>query len=135
MKGLLILAGALGLAILGAGFWWMGQGDGAARVAAASIVEPDLGATAAAGRQAFAENCAECHGAKASGTDRGPPLIHEIYEPGHHADFAFARAVRQGVRGHHWSFGDMPPVEGVSDAELAQIVAYVRAVQRANGIR
>lgn len=45
------------------------------------------------------------------------------------------RAVRQGVRGHHWRFGDVPPVEGVSDEELAQIVAYVRTVQRANGIR
>lgn len=47
---------------------------------------------------------------------------------------AFVRAAREGVRAHHWRFGDMPPVEGVSDADLAGIIAFVREVQRANGI-
>jgi mono/diheme cytochrome c family protein len=135
MKGLLTIAGALGVAILGAGFWWMSQGEGAADAGAASVAMPELSATAVAGQQAFAENCATCHGARAAGTDQGPPLIHKIYESGHHADLAFARAVRQGVRGHHWNFGDMPPVEGVSDRDLVEIVTYVREVQRANGIR
>jgi hypothetical protein len=47
---------------------------------------------------------------------------------------AFLLAARQGSRAHHWSFGDMPPVPGVSDAELADIIAFVREVQHANGI-
>jgi len=38
-----------------------------------------------------------------------------------------------GVR--HWRFGDMPPVEGLSRRDVAAIVAYVRELQRANGIR
>jgi mono/diheme cytochrome c family protein len=43
-------------------------------------------------------------------------------------------AVMKGVRAHHWRFGDMPPVEGVSEAQIAGIVAYIRTLQRANGI-
>jgi hypothetical protein len=38
------------------------------------------------------------------------------------------------VRAHHWRFGNMPPVDGVNRAEVEKIVAYVRALQRANGI-
>ncbi len=47
---------------------------------------------------------------------------------------AFLMAARNGVRSHHWKFGDMPPVEGITDAEVKTIVAYVRALQQANGI-
>ena len=57
------------------------------------------------------------------------------YEPGHHPDAASYRAVNQGVVSHHWSFGNMPPVPGVSQRSVGQIVAYVRELQRANGIR
>ena len=64
----------------------------------------------------------------------GPPLVHVIYEPSHHGDAAFVLAVRPGVRAHHWPFGNMLPVEGVSDRAVADIIAYVRALQRANGI-
>jgi len=63
-----------------------------------------------------------------------PPLVHKIYEPNHHGDMAFLMAARNGVRAHHWKFGNMPPVEGITDAEVITIVAYVRALQRANGI-
>ncbi len=59
-----------------------------------------------------------------------PPLVHKIYEPGHHADGAFLLAVSRGVRAHHWPFGDMPPVDGVSQEDVQKIVAYVRALQR-----
>jgi len=44
-------------------------------------------------------------------------------------------AVKNGVRQHHWPFGSMPPIPGVSKAEVSQIIAYVRTLQRANGIR
>ncbi len=86
------------------------------------------------GAALFERKCAECHGREAKGTDKGPPLVHRIYEPSHHADAAFYLAVRQGVRSHHWPFGDMPPVEGVANEEIAQIVGYVRGLQRVAGI-
>ncbi|WP_347313051.1 c-type cytochrome [Defluviimonas sp. SAOS-178_SWC] len=87
------------------------------------------------GETAFNAKCAACHGTNAAGTDgKAPPLIHKFYEPGHHGDQAFLMAVQNGVRAHHWPFGNMPPVEGLTVSDVANIVAYVRALQRANGI-
>ena len=99
------------------------------------IIVPQLSSAAQMGQIAFDENCAACHGGKAAGSENGPPLIHKIYEPSHHADFAFQSAAKNGVRAHHWRFGDMQPVPGVSDKKIEWIVKYVREMQRANGIR
>ncbi|SLN56307.1 Cytochrome c6 [Pseudoruegeria aquimaris] len=100
------------------------------------IVLPEaLSENAVIGKRAFDANCAECHGANAAGQNGvAPPLVHKIYEPSHHGDESFQRAVAQGVRAHHWSFGNMPPVAGLSRADVAMIIAYVRELQRANGI-
>lgn len=101
---------------------------------AVEVVVPQLSPAAAKGRQAFAANCAQCHGENAAGSQSGPPLVHDIYNPGHHGDAAFYRAVQNGVQQHHWRFGNMPPRPDVSRQEVADILAYVRALQRANGI-
>ncbi len=89
---------------------------------------------AGAGKSLFARHCMRCHGPEAGGTRIGPPLVHRIYEPSHHADAAFFLAVKRGVRSHHWKFGDMPPVPGLGPEEVALIVQYVRRLQRAAGI-
>ncbi len=104
--------------------------------ALASVTLPDsLTASEQRGERSFNATCAACHGINAQGLEgNGPPLVHKIYEPGHHGDMAFLVAVTNGVRAHHWKFGNMPPVKGITKAEVADIVAYVRALQRANGI-
>jgi len=86
------------------------------------------------GATLYAQACAGCHGAELRGTDEGPPFLNAIYRPDHHADVAFLVAVRSGARSHHWTFGDMPPVEGLSDAQVAAIVAFIRAQQQEAGI-
>ena len=63
-----------------------------------------------------------------------PPLIHKIYEPSHHGDESFQRAVAVGVRAHHWKFGNMPAIEGLTRGDVKAIIAYVRELQEANGI-
>ena len=88
----------------------------------------------AAGQQAFESYCIACHGAAAAGTDAGPPLVDVIYEPSHHGDDAFRNAARNGVQPHHWEFGPMLPVAGISDAEVDAVIAYVRNLQREAGI-
>ncbi len=87
------------------------------------------------GEKLFNNNCAGCHGIGAVGTDRGPTFISKIYEPNHHADPTFHMAVKNGVRQHHWDFGNMPKISGVAKEEVDQIIAYVRWLQRENGIR
>ena len=134
MRRIATACAAIALLALG-GLVLSGRDDGApAGSASAAILVPELTGDVAEGKTLFGEYCAACHGENGAGTDQGPPLIHPIYEPGHHPDAAFFLAARNGVRGHHWQFGNMMPVEGVTDDELAKIVAYVRAVQRANGI-
>ncbi len=109
------------------------DGNGAALV---GVVLPDaLSDEAETGGRLFDAKCASCHGENAAGrAGTGPPLVHIVYEPGHHGDESFQRAVALGVRSHHWPFGDMAPVEGLSRADVALIVVYVRELQRANGI-
>ncbi len=98
------------------------------------VTVPELSAVATRGRDLFNANCAACHGKNAGGSENGPPLVHQIYNPGHHADGAFVLAARNGVRAHHWRFGNMPPVTTVGQPEVMMIVRYVRELQLANGI-
>lgn len=90
--------------------------------------------TGADGAELYAQACATCHGADLQGTDHGPPFLDRIYEPGHHGDAAFLAAAMAGVRAHHWDFGNMPRIEGITEEQVAAIVAYVREQQRAAGI-
>ena len=107
--------------------------------AGAPIVEvalpAELSANAEIGKLAFEAKCAACHGANAAGQNGvAPPLVHKIYEPSHHSDMAFVMAVQNGVRSHHWSFGNMPQIERLTQGDVMMIAAYVRELQRANGI-
>jgi mono/diheme cytochrome c family protein len=86
------------------------------------------------GADLFDTHCSRCHGAGALGSDRGPALVDRIYEPSHHPDAAFYVAVQRGVRAHHWHFGDMPRIGGLTNAEVTAIIGYVRERQRAAGI-
>lgn len=93
-----------------------------------------LSARALKGQQAFNGICAECHGVNGQGSDKGPPLIHPIYNPGHHGNQSIYNAALHGVQQHHWPFGNMPP-QKVSFGELANIVQFIREVQVENGIK
>jgi len=126
--------GILGFAVLvGAGFWAM-SGQQAQSVMV-DVTVPELSAPEQKGAVLFAQNCATCHGENAAGKDGvGPPLVHIIYEPSHHGDGSFYVAARLGVRAHHWSFGNMPAQPQITDEDVTKIVAYIRALQRANGI-
>ena len=101
-----------------------------------NVTLPDtLSEQAQTGKQIFDAVCAACHGTNGAGKDGfGPPLVHIIYEPNHHGDMSFFMAVQNGVRAHHWQFGNMPPQEGLTKGDVAGIIAYVRELQRANGI-
>lgn len=100
-----------------------------------AVIVPELSAAAQAGKKQFEVSCVACHGANAAGKEGvAPPLVHIIYETNHHGDNSFYQAVRYGVRAHHWRFGNMPAIEGVSQSQVADIIIYVRELQRANSI-
>ncbi len=87
----------------------------------------------AGGEGLYMANCAQCHGEDLRGTDQGPSFLSVVYEPGHHPDESFHLAVMRGVQPHHWNFGPMPPVEGLTTDEVDAIVAFVRDRQTAEG--
>tara|TARA_R110000751_G_scaffold64680_2_gene132769 strand:+ start:1038 stop:1472 length:435 start_codon:yes stop_codon:yes gene_type:complete len=143
MKSTITLSAALIVAGLAVVLW--PEQDQEARASAdapstgaplADVILPDtLSQNAQIGQRAYEVNCAACHGANAAGQEGvAPPLVHKIYEPGHHGDESFQRAAAMGVQAHHWRFGDMPPVEGITRADVSFIIAYIRELQRANGI-
>lgn len=89
----------------------------------------------ALGKSLFEESCSSCHGVRGHGSEKGPPLMHKIYEPSHHGDASFYRAALTGTKAHHWKFGDMPPVAGMSKRKMDKIIPYLRWLQRQNGIQ
>ncbi len=93
---------------------------------AAELAIPD-------GAEVYQQFCAECHGVDLRGTDKGPSQLSIIYEPNHHGDYAYRVAIRDGTREHHWWFGDMPPVEGISDLEIEKVISFIRAAQQRLG--
>jgi len=139
-----VIMGAVAALALGGAAWIMvggadqaiAQENGAEGVPLVEITLPEsLTAKQEMGKRAFDAVCADCHGENATGRlGMGPPLVHKIYEPSHHGDMAFLMAVQRGVRAHHWPFGDMPPQSGLTPSDVANIVDYVRALQRENGI-
>jgi mono/diheme cytochrome c family protein len=126
------------LAVLAAGIgvmiWQLAGPNRSSIKPVVDVKIPTLSALASDGKIAFDANCIVCHGQNAAGTEKGPPLVHDIYNPGHHADGAFFLAAKLGVRQHHWSYGDMPPQRQVTEPQIAAIVQYIRELQVANGI-
>lgn len=97
-------------------------------------VEPKMTPKLNLGKLNYGFYCAACHGKTAGGTDNGPTFISRIYHPGHHGDPSFYRAPKQGVRAHHWPFGDMKPIPDITNKQITSIIEYVRAIQKANGL-
>ena len=82
------------------------------------------------GQLLYEKYCSSCHGLQLNGSDKGPPLLHPFYKPSHHGDQSFYRAALQGVQQHHWGFGNMAPVEGMTTEKMDSLVPYVRYYQQ-----
>ncbi|MEX0796763.1 MAG: cytochrome c [Acidimicrobiia bacterium] len=85
------------------------------------------------GQPLYQQHCAQCHGTDLRGTDLGSSHLSIVYEPNHHGDAAFLAAVSRGSPAHHWDFGPMPSISGLSQEDVAAITAFVREQQRTNG--
>lgn len=91
------------------------------------------GRTGETGAALYRQSCASCHGEDLRGTDRGPSQLSQVYAPDHHPDAAYRSAIADGAAAHHWNFGDMPPVNGLSSGEVELVIAYIRQQQQERG--
>lgn len=103
----------------------------------ATVEGPDIPvqdpALVALGEPLYEAGCAECHGIDLRGTDKGPSHLSIVYAPDHHNDFAFVRAIQVGSPQHHWTYGPMDPVPGLTDEDVNALIAFVRESQRLEG--
>ncbi len=97
---------------------------------AAAANEVEIPFELAKGQLLYEKYCSSCHGPQLDGSDQGPPLIHAFYKPSHHGDKSFYRAALQGTRQHHWNFGDMKPVAGMTPKKMDSIVPFIRYYQQ-----
>ncbi len=81
------------------------------------------------GLKLYNANCLSCHGVSGRSTSFGPALVNRIYFKGNLSDRAFIQAVTYGAPQRNWDYGPMDPVEGLTQTEIAQILAYVRSEQ------
>ncbi len=95
--------------------------------------QPEAARVGDLGAQVYAGNCASCHGADLRGTDKGPSQLSIVYEPNHHPDDAYRSAIANGAPQHHWTFGDMPPVEGLTTDEVEAVIDFIRSEQQRQG--
>ena len=86
------------------------------------------------GVEPFEKYCMMCHGTKGRGNEQGPPLVESVYRPDHHADLSFHFAVHDGVKSHHWNYGDMKPVPLITPEETEHVIAFIREEQKRVGI-
>ena len=126
--------GFVAVMVLGGGLLFL-QSKPSTTTAHLEVIVPDLQGEEIRGHDLFHAKCASGHGKNAAGSEKGPPFVHKVYQSDHHVDASFYYAVKRGVQAHHWPYGNMAPVEGVSDDEVAAIVTYVRKVQRVNGMK
>ena len=87
-----------------------------------------------AGAAVYEQSCADCHGAGAAGGDGGPGLLDARYAMPGYDDLAFVTAVARGVSADGSDGGGMPRIRGLSEQDLADLLAYVRDLQRDAGL-
>lgn len=75
------------------------------------------GGDATAGAQVYADTCATCHGA--NGTEGEPTYPSLVVEIPDQTDAQLESIIQDG-------YGDMP-AQGLTDTELADVIAYLRA--------
>ncbi len=87
----------------------------------------------AAGRGAglYRANCSACHGDALAGTSLGPSLLDERYQVDQLSDAEIRQAIRTGVEPTTDEFGAMPGNAILRDAQVNEIVTFVRSQQRA----
>jgi cytochrome c len=111
------------------------MGDAEARRQRMHLPAPDFMGNPGEGKRLYVQYCVTCHGHDGRGSEQGPALVHPLYAASHHANLAFHLAVGDGVKQHHWQFGDMPPQPDVSPESAEHIITYLRQLQRQAGIQ
>ncbi len=136
MMNEIALASAIGAGVFGATFalslYLGGDGDGSAFVEAPQRPLILSSRSANEGAPAYDHFCSHCHGSEGQGGDRGPPLVHPLYDIGGRTDLMYFTAIRRGAAEKHWEFGPMPPVRNITPRQASAVVGFIAELQAFN---
>lgn len=83
------------------------------------------------GEVVFNTFCLSCHGLHGTGAaGAGPALLDSIFASERVSDEAMIIAMDRGSSQRYFNLGAMPPVQRLTREDAAQVVAYVRWLQR-----
>jgi len=100
-------------------------------LAGASCGQDASESAAGRGSGLYRANCSACHGDSLAGTSLGPSLLDDRYRVGQLSDDAIRQAIRTGVEPSSDEFGAMPGNAVLRDAQVDEIITFVRSQQRA----
>jgi len=83
-----------------------------------------------AGKKVYVSRCAICHGREGGGSAMGPPMFSG--ELAALPDDAYRKAIKDGVPDRRPRYGPMP-AQSMSGSDAANVIAYIRSVQRRPG--
>lgn len=113
------------------GQWSTGILVTAALAIAATACGVDANDGGSRGQAIYEANCAVCHGAALEGNDRGPSLLDPVYASDQMSDERIRSAVRNGIEQTRWEFGPMLALGGLGDAQIDEVIGFIRASQNA----
>jgi mono/diheme cytochrome c family protein len=95
---------------------------------------PSVPGDVAAGAAVYERSCAGCHDAGAAGDGGGVSLVDARFALPGFDDVAFVTAIVRGVSADGSEHGGMPRIRGLSEQDLADLLAFVRGLQRSAGL-
>ena len=89
----------------------------------------------AKGRSIFNSTCATCHSVSLQGGSMAPSMLQAAFAPAQLPDSAISQAIQNGVNDNRFGKGPMPAQPSVHPKDIPAVIAYIRWVQQANGIK
>lgn len=87
----------------------------------------------AAGEQTYMDFCGSCHGRDFEGSAAGPSHLDAVFAPDVTTDEDYRNAITQGAPQKNYDFTAMPAIGSLDDAEIENVIAYIRSVQEERG--
>ncbi|MGI9578311.1 MAG: c-type cytochrome [Microthrixaceae bacterium] len=86
-----------------------------------------------AGEQTYMDFCGSCHGRDFDGSAAGPSQLDAVFAPDVTTDEDFRTAITEGAPERNYDFTAMPAIGSLDDAEIENVIAYIRSVQQERG--
>jgi mono/diheme cytochrome c family protein len=96
-------------------------------------VSGDGGIDLEAGERTYMDFCGSCHGRDFEGSAAGPSQLDAVFAAEATTDEDYRNAITRGAPQENYDFTAMPPIGSLDDAEVENVIAFIRSVQDERG--